>query len=97
MDLDALSGNMLPNIENGIPDKVTKKELRIALEEYARADREWKDYNKLRYLSAKEDAGDHLYRLAKAILEHNGFYTYRQAEIELMDGKAPSPNPEDFE
>ncbi len=97
MDFDEFSSIMLPNIENGIPDKVTKKELRMALEEYARADREWKDYNKLKYLSAKEDAGDHLYRLAKAILKYNGFYTYRQAVIDLMDGNAPSLNPEDFE
>ena len=87
----------LPNIEDGIPDKVTAKDLQDALDEYARADKEWKDFIKLRYLSAKEDAGDRLYRMAKAILQNNGFYTYRDAVIDSMYSDGPSPKPEDFE
>lgn len=85
------------NLEDGIPDKVTVKDLRDALDEYARADKEWKYFSKLRYLSVKEDAGDRLYRMAKAILQNNGFYTYRDAVIDSMDGEISSPNPEDFE
>ena len=83
-------------IEDGIPDRVTAKELRYALEEYAKADKEWRDDGR-QNLSAKE-AGDHLYRLAKALLNNKGFYTYREAVVDSMgDEHAPSPKPEDFE
>lgn len=51
----------LPDIEDNIPEKVTKKDLREALDAYARADQEWKDLFKWRMLAKKEDAGEHLY------------------------------------
>lgn len=86
------------NIEENIPEKVTVKELRKALEEYARADREWKEIVMLKALVKKETAGDNIYRLAKALLKNRGFYTYRDAVVDSMDNKnIPSPNPEDFE
>lgn len=51
----------------------------------------------MKYLSAKEDAGDHLYRLAKALLQNNGLYTCRDAVIDSIGSDEPSPNPEDFQ
>ena len=88
----------LPDIGENIPEKVTVKELREALDEYARADKEWKNFYKMSYLSVKEDAGDHLYRLAKAILNNKGFYTYRDAVVDTIGNDTASlPNPEDFE
>lgn len=96
MDINDFAGSIsLPDINEGIPDKVTVKELREALEEYARTDKDWKDFCKMKYLSAKEAAGDHLYRLARALLRNNGFYTYRDVVIDSIDG--PLPNPDDFD
>lgn len=96
MDINDFAGSIsLPDINEGIPDKVTVKELREALEEYARTDKDWKDFCKMKYLSAKEAAGDHLYQLARALLRNNGFYTYRDAVIDSIDG--PLPNPDDFD
>ena len=48
----------------------------------------------MKYLSAKEDAGDHLYRLAKALLQDNGLYICRDAVIDSMGRDEPSPNPD---
>lgn len=84
-------------LKDGIPDKVTAREFREALENYAVADRDWKEYAKRRYLAAKEDAGEQLFRLAKALLKNKGFYTYRDAVVDSMAGDEPSPNPEDYE
>lgn len=96
MDINDFAGSIsLPDINEGIPDKVTVKELREALEEYARTDKDWKDFCKMKYLSAKEAAGDHLYRLARALLRNNGFYTYRDVVIDSIDG--PLPDPDDFD
>jgi len=97
--IEDLAGTItLPNLEDNIPDRVTKKELREALDAYAQADQEWKDLFKRRSLAEKEDAGDHLYRLAKALLRNNGFYSYRDALLDSMgNDAAPSPKPEDFE
>ena len=55
------------------------------------------DFCKMKYLSAKEAAGDHIYRLAKALLRNNGFYTYRDAVVDSLGEDGPSPKPEDFE
>lgn len=87
-------GFTLPNIEKGIPDKVTVNDLQKALDKYARADKDWKDYFKFRYLAVKEHAGDRLYRLAKAILQNNGFY---DAVIDSVDSDRPSSKAENFE
>ncbi|MBQ9174300.1 MAG: hypothetical protein IJ161_11280 [Bacteroidales bacterium] len=98
MDIKDFAGSIsLPDINEGIPDKVTVKELREALEEYAQTDKDWKDFCKMKYLSAKEAAGDHIYRLAKALLHNNGFYTYRDAVVDSLGEDGPSPKPEDFE
>ncbi len=80
---------MRQNLEDNIPT-VTKKELREALNEYAQADQ-------VSNFTKKVDAGDHLYRLAKALLRNNGFYTYREAVVDSMGEDGPSPKPEDFE
>ena len=98
MDINDFAGSLsLPDINEGIPDKVTVKELREALEEYARIDKDWKELCKMKYLSAKEAAGDHIYRLAKALLRNNGFYTYRDAVVDSLGEDGPSPKPEDYE
>lgn len=98
MDLiEKFGGLHIPNLEEGIPNKVTKKELKEALEAYAAADKEWKDYVSKKYLAEKESAGDHLYRLAKALLRNNGFYSYRDAVIDSLGEDGPSPKAEDFE
>ena len=84
-------------LEEGTPDKVTKKVLSEALERYTLADEEWKGSGKIKDLFVKAEAGDHLFRLAKAILDNNGFYTYRDAVIDSMAEDGLSPSPEDFE
>ena len=97
-NIEDMTGTIsLPNLEDNIPTQVTKKELREALDEYAQADQEWRVLDKRRDLAKKEDAGDHLYRLAKALLQNNGFYTYRDAVVDSLDEDGPSPKEEDFE
>jgi len=88
---------LLQNLEDNIPTLVTKKELREALDEYAQADQQWKDHVKRSALAKKEVAGDHIYRLAKALLRNDGFYSYREAVVDSMGEDGPSPKPEDFE
>ena len=96
-NIESLGGLSLNNIEDDIPEKVTVKELRLALEKYAEADKKRKDYCSMKYLSAKEDAGDRLYQLSKAILKNRGFYTFRDAVIDSMKEGARLPDPADFE
>ena len=87
----------VPDLEEDIPEKVTRKELEEALEAYASADKEFKDYGSRKYLAEKENAGDNLYRLAKAILRNNGFYTYRDAVVDSLDKDGHSPDADDFD
>ena len=96
-NIESLGGLSPHNNMDDIPEKVTVKELRLALEQYAQADKKRKDYCSMKYLSAKEDAGDRLYQLSKAILKNGGFYTFRDAVIDSMKVNSPSPAPEDFE
>ena len=86
----------MPRLDDDIPEHVTAKELKAALRRYKKADFDWKKHCKLRCLAEKEDAADHLYKLAKAILKNNGLYGYRDAVVDNMD-KDELPNPEYFE
>lgn len=94
---EELGGLYIPSLEEGIPDKVTKKELKEALDAYASADKEWRDNVSRKYLAEKENAGDNLYRLGMALLRNNGFYSYRDAVIDSLSEDRPSPKAEDFE
>ena len=88
---------IVPKLDDGIPERVTRKEFRDALDEYAAADKVWSDFVNMKYLAQKENAGDHLYRLCRALLKNNGFYN-RDAVIDSRDGKnGPLPNPDDFD
>lgn len=88
---------MFDDLADNIPEKVTRKELQEALDDYARANRDWKESVSRKSLEQKENAGNTLYRLAKALLKNNGFYSYRDAVIDSMAENESSPNPEDFE
>ena len=74
--LDTVGCISVPNLDEDMPERVTKKEFKEALENYAQADKDWKDFCARKYLSKKEDAGDRLYKLALTILRNNGFYSY---------------------
>lgn len=50
-NIEELGGISIQKIEDGIPDKVTKKELREALDAYALANKDWEEYVKRKYLA----------------------------------------------
>jgi len=62
----------LPSLNEDIPERVTLQELREAADRYEEADNRWKDLFKKSALAAKEDAGDHLYRLVRGMLKNDG-------------------------
>ena len=68
-------------LNENIPEKVTKKALLDAADEYEKADFVWMESCKRRDQGLKEDAGDHLYRLVRGVLAH-GFYTNGDADDE---------------
>lgn len=92
-----MGGLVVPKLDDDIPARVTRKDLQDALEAYAAADKDWKENVKRKYLAEKEDAADHLYRLAKALLRNNGFYTCRDAVVDSLGEDGPSPKPEDYQ
>ena len=82
-------------LNDNIPEKVTKKALREAADEYEKAHLIWMQSSKKMDQDNKEDAGDRLYRLVRGVLSH-GFYTYRDAVIDSWDEDIPSPDTNEF-
>ncbi len=79
------------DLNEGIPETVTLKELSAAADEYEKADIKGD-------LAAKEDTGDRLYRLSRALLRRGAFYSYRDYQLDHMfDENTPELTEDDFE
>lgn len=83
-------------LNENIPEKVTKKALREAADEYERAHLVWMQSCKRRDQGLKEDAGDRLYQLVRGVLAY-GFYTYRDAVVDSWAENLTSPDSNDFD
>lgn len=56
-DIQALAGTIvIPPLNNGIPENVSLKDIRKAVDRYEQADKRWKESFKRRDLGVKEDA-----------------------------------------
>lgn len=93
------NGESLSSLTEHIPETVTKKDLREAADAYLAADQDLVEHYGMETLRKKETAGDRLYRLTCALLQH-GLKTYRNAYVEHAfseDADAVPPRPEDFD
>ena len=97
-DIQALAGTIvIPPLNDGIPENVSLKDIRKAVDRYEQADKRWKESFKRRDLGVKEDAGDDLYRLAKGLLKRGALYTWRDAVLDSWEKDKDIPNPDDFD
>lgn len=97
-DIQALAGTIvIPPLNDGIPENVSLKDIRKAVDRYEQADKRWKESFKRRDLGVKEDAGDDLYRLAKGLLKRGTLYTWRDAILDSWEKDKDIPNPDDFD
>ena len=97
-DILALAGTIvIPPLNDGIPENVSLKDIRKAVDRYEQADKRWKESFKRRDLGVKEDAGDDLYRLAKGLLKRGTLYTWRDAVLDSWEKDKDIPNPDDFD
>lgn len=97
-DIQALAGTIvIPPLNDGIPENVSLKDIRKAVDRYEQADKRWKESFKRRDLGVKEDAGDDLYRLAKGLLKRGTLYTWRDAVLDSWENDKDIPNPDDFD
>lgn len=97
-DILALAGTIvIPPLNDGIPENVSLKDIRKAVDRYEQADKRWKESFKRRDLGVKEDAGDDLYRLAKGLLKRGTLYTWRDAILDSWEKDKDIPNPDDFD
>lgn len=83
----------IPPLNDGIPDMVTQRALKEAADRYEQADIQWKESCKRKYLAEKENAGDHLYRLARGLLKSGAFFT----ESDLRAESKGNPNSDDLD
>lgn len=97
-DILALAGTIvIPPLNDGIPENVSLKDIRKAVDRYEQADKRWKESFKRRDLGVKENAGDDLYRLAKGLLKRGTLYTWRDAVLDSWGKDKDIPNPDDFD
>ena len=98
VDKDILAGTIvIPPLNDGIPENVSLKDIRKAVDRYEQADKRWKESFKRRDLGVKEDAGDDLYRLAKGLSKRGTLYTWRDAVLDSWEKDKDIPNPDDFD
>lgn len=97
-DILALAGTIvIPPLNDSIPENVSLKDIRKAVDRYEQADKRWKESFKRRDQGVKEDAGDDLYRLAKGLLKRGTLYTWRDAVLDSWGKDKDIPNPDDFD
>ena len=82
-------------LEKDIPENVSLRDLRFAVDAYKEAHDIYMELGKMRCMVAVMIAGDNLYRLVRGLLKRGALYTYRDAVVDSAEGDE-IPKPEDF-